>query len=626
MELAKNQNTTTSTIYTGYLEPTRELYMDSRASAMKGDIIRALVELITNADDAYTTSQPVHIHIDRKRKAPSLISVTDNATGMSAEDMRERLTKPGNRTSGFHNGAASRGLHGRGAKDVSYFGKTVFESIKNGQLSICTIEPDLSCSITTLPATEADHTRLNIKKSGTRVTIHVIPGFTIPAFPFFTERFPRHFVLSSIFENRKVVVTEGKCKTHVLHSEPVGTTLIEQSINMSVFPAINSVLPMAHVTIKSAPEPFDDEKHGPMAPYRYSGLTVKSGVAIHEKHLFNHEASPEAQNLFGVVECPYIDELVRHYDSSSDHPRWNNIRVLDERRDGLIHEHPVVAELFRQVGLLLDDIVSERKSQMQQQTVIKSSQTDRWLRDAMKRVSMLLEEKLNGSPLMTDRTPTQPRQEPEIIPDMFGFTSASYQVTPGKERKVTVRFKGEFPDQPDFKIQCSEPDIRLIVSDTFDYVFNCDHNMHEWSATILSVKLGATGTLTATLGANVTQAEVKVVQREESERTLLKPPKILDEDWGSIRVKWSNSDPGRLEIAARHPSFSPYLGLPESGYPGRDSEGYRAVLCEAIAEALTWRVLEKRYDSIGSREEMTPTDYYTEYSILMADFLRVLAS
>jgi hypothetical protein len=612
--------------------------MDSRASAMKGDIVRALVELITNADDAYgvtalgsnASSQPIHIHIERKRKSPSIISVTDNATGMSAEEMRAKLTQPGNRTSGFHAGVCTRGLHGRGAKDVSYFGKTVFESIKDNYLSTCTIEQDLSCSIITALTADADRKRLGIKRCGTRVTIHVVPGFTIPTLAFFTEKFPRHFVLSHIFTSRHVTISEGNTKTQVAYAEPVGEVIVDKTINMSIFPPINNVLPMAHVIIKSAPDAFNDEKHGPMAPYRYSGLTISSGVAIHEKHLFNHEASAEAQNIFGAIECPYIDELVRHYDlqasqRDTSHPRWNNVRALDERRDGLIKEHPVLLELFRQVSLLLDDIVAARRSEMEKRTVIRSSSIDRWLRDAMKRVSMLLEQKLNGSPLSTQLR--EPRTTtPEIIPDMFGFSSAAYQITPGKERRITVRFKGDFPEQPDFDIQCSEPEIKMIVPDSFGYVFNCDLNMHEWSAHILSAKLGATGTLTATLGPLAAQAEVKVVQREESQHTLLKPPKILDEDWGSVRVKWSAEDPGRLEIAARHPAFAPYLGSPAKGYPGRDSEGYRAVLGEAIAEALTWRVLEKRHSSIGSREEMTATDYYTEFSELMRDFISVITA
>jgi hypothetical protein len=230
---------------------------------------------------------------------------------------------------------------------------------------------------------------------------------------------------------------------------------------------------------------------------------------------------------------------------------------------------------------------------------------------------MVFSERLSETlPTTIPRAQAEIQEDPGRLVAGLTFSADTYQIVVNKPRSITVSYRGS--TVPHLELQCSEPEI--VVTVPTEHSLN--NGVYRWECTLSSSKLGATGTLTATVEDQCSQAQVKVVQKEET--VILKPPKILDVDWGFVRVKWSTDEPGRLEIAARHPSFVPYLGSAEAGYPGRDSEGYRAVLAEAIAEALAWRILEKRYGHAGAAQDMMVMDYYTEYSAQMRDFIAVM--
>ena len=124
--MAKNQAKSGNIDYTG-----RAFHQDA-TEAMRGDIVRALIELITNSDDAYASMDhlkqgKITVEVEHRRNQPWRVLVRDRATGMSAAKMEERLARLGGRTSGFESGENRRGNLGRGAKDLAAFGKVVFE-------------------------------------------------------------------------------------------------------------------------------------------------------------------------------------------------------------------------------------------------------------------------------------------------------------------------------------------------------------------------------------------------------------------------------------------------------------------------------------------------------------------
>jgi hypothetical protein len=99
--------------------------------AMRGDIVRALIEMITNSDDAYgDKSGKIRVEIEHRR-GPWKVVTRDRAVGMTAAKMREAFAFLGARTSGFESGERVRGNLGRGAKDLAAFGTVTFESISD---------------------------------------------------------------------------------------------------------------------------------------------------------------------------------------------------------------------------------------------------------------------------------------------------------------------------------------------------------------------------------------------------------------------------------------------------------------------------------------------------------------
>jgi hypothetical protein len=96
--------------------------------AIRKDVVRALVELITNCNDSYSrmedagfaTAGKIIIEVQRKY-LNSVLRVSDNAEGMTSDDLDKKVLRYGEATSGFKEGQSVRGLWGRGLKD-SFFG------------------------------------------------------------------------------------------------------------------------------------------------------------------------------------------------------------------------------------------------------------------------------------------------------------------------------------------------------------------------------------------------------------------------------------------------------------------------------------------------------------------------
>ena len=77
-----------------------------------------------------------------------------------------------------------------------------------------------------------------------------------------------------------------------------------------------------------------------------------------------------------------------------------------------------------------------------------------------------------------------------------------------------------------------------------------------------------------------------------------------------------------LEIAARHPSLSRYLGSQSSGYPGQEKPHFRVLLAEIVADAVCSKIVVNR-EATGHYQDEDPdwNYFYHEYSKLMTEFL-----
>ena len=122
--------------------------MQDISLAMGRDVVRALVEMVTNASDSYARLERRGIAVDgiidvfaeRLRSGEhNRIIVRDHAEGMRRHEVVVRILRAGERTSE----AGDRGVQGRGAKDISFFGKARYESIREGSYAHVIIDGGL---------------------------------------------------------------------------------------------------------------------------------------------------------------------------------------------------------------------------------------------------------------------------------------------------------------------------------------------------------------------------------------------------------------------------------------------------------------------------------------------------
>jgi hypothetical protein len=136
----------------------------------------------------------------------------------------------------------------------------------------------------------------------------------------------------------------------------------------------------------------------------------------------------------------------------------------------------------------------------------------------------------------------------------------------------------------------------------------------------LTVKSDGTedrATITASLGSLSTSAEIASV-RPAGEGLKIK---LEDIDLGNQRYRWRKNV---LEIAARHPSLSRYLGPSSSGFPGQESPHFRLLLAEIVADAVCAQMVSRNVQRSPEDYEDADWDlYYAEYTKRMTRFLPI---
>jgi hypothetical protein len=364
--------------------------------AMKGDIVRALIETITNADDAYgDASGKIRIEIEH-RHGPWTVITRDRARGMSAARMKEAIEGLGGRTSGFEAGEDVRGNLGRGAKDLAAFGTVEFDSICDGRHARMILEETGDTRLTERKATAEDRKALGIKSSGTVVTIHVRENIRCPRHAKLKEKLSTQFQLRDILADPRREVT--------LVDTNSGTSEVLRYSYPSLPVVYSAELPVegygsatASLSIYRNPERFDDP---PSDPGRPGGLLVKGRRAVYENTYFRFENNAHAGWFSGILECRYIDDLANEYDqrflARQPQEATNNQPIITRSRDGLEHNHPFYRALAAAVEVPLGELIDAEEQRARGEGVHESARLRRLL-DALGRdLARLIDEDLRA--------------------------------------------------------------------------------------------------------------------------------------------------------------------------------------------------------------------------------------
>lgn len=316
--------------------------------AMKGDVLRAIVELVTNCDDAYVRGKkdgPIHIEVRRfpKSGAPTEISVRDAATGLSPDDMKVKFAKMGGDESGFESGQDVRGLFSRGSNDTAEFGETVFEAIKDGVYSTLTlrITESMTTKLAHVDADESLYKSLCLApgENGLSATMRVLkPGVKVPDLRTLVHRISTHIQLRRIVATREVSITEyrdGKLVqvVPVIWEEPASTVVFDDDIVITEY-GVKARLQISQLTERS---------EGPVNEYTMHGVEVRGSRAAYMNDMFG-QTSGACALIKGVVTCPAIDDLIRAYVSTGG-DEGNPSCLVSRTRDGLEKDHPFTRAL-----------------------------------------------------------------------------------------------------------------------------------------------------------------------------------------------------------------------------------------------------------------------------------------
>lgn len=316
----------------------------------------AIVELITNSDDAYGKAKGIkerlfEFEIINKDNARLLI-VRDHATGLFAEEMEKCFLQVGK----FTSDNKSRGFFSRGAKDITALGETVFESIKDNKYSKVTIDTESygTLNFANLDVISSIRDNIKIQNNGLQVTISIDDKYTIKSFEYYQETIPKIASLRNIFANKKNKINfkYNDHSTKLTYQFPEGLPVLD--ITFSV-PNYNKD---ATFLVFKAPQPFIKEETNNLNEF---GFIVSSEKVIHDIETFERDFqyNPDLKYFFGNLHSDYINELLRNYDTNKSDKK-NPFPIIDPNRiNGINRKHPFYKCMIRipiqRLSLLLEE-------------------------------------------------------------------------------------------------------------------------------------------------------------------------------------------------------------------------------------------------------------------------------
>lgn len=477
--------------------------------AVRGQIQRGLVELITNCDDSYRsleddgqqTKGKIRVEIERKRKGlSSNVIVRDRASGMTMEEMYDKLGTLGRRTSGFEVEKQRRGLHGRGARDLACFGTVHFESIKNNEYSHLIIPPSLKCHFVKSPPekiTSDIRNRLSIQKgNGTVVTVEVDGRFRIPKHETLVKDFSRYYSLRDLFSTKKreaiLVNLNTKKEDRLAYASPSGEVVVDEDITIDGYPDAQ-----AHIHIQKFSSPFQQD----VLPQR-EGILIKSAATIHDCTYFGLDADPLAWRFSGELNCNFIDILVRQYDDCEEanpdnpnHPMDNPQRLLDPLRDGLINEHPFTKMLYEKCKKIMRHLIDMlREAEAPSRRNVSDESLDKKLGSLSKEISRIFDRKLReieGDESIQGSEPSGIHQD--LANGLYIIPPDEEPITVNERKTFSVRVKSDEPlaETLPVTVESSNPNIRVLESPVYLRRFSDDNLFGTTTFAVESNEVGA---------------------------------------------------------------------------------------------------------------------------------------
>jgi hypothetical protein len=444
----------------GTLKYSERAFTQDAEMAIQGDIIRALIELITNADDAYNAAGGlIEINV-RKAEAPfsHLISIHDKAGGLTGEEMEKAFTNLGEQNTKFVEDRGTRGLFGRGAKDVAILGKAVFAAIKNGKYSTVEIlansKYEMEFFNDKFDAESLASTRLSTGESGLTSMLYIGKNQKMPSPTDLVEKLQKHAQLRDLINRNSIIYKDERntLKITLKGLQPTGEKLIDKTLQVPGYEQ------SVHLTLYKLPT----KEIGNLNEYSKHGILISGKGATYENSFLTLGSNPEIGWFCGRLDAPEIHDLAKAIDQPDGKTDLNPFRVVSRNRDGLATSHRYYRALSgaveSEVKPILEALAAEEGAQKREGKELRNSFQTVAASLAKTMQNLLDVDELGSIPSATSDLPGN--QELEIIPPRR-------LIRLGETITLTVRVP-DIMDHTSLDIAIENNDIVELITTKFD--------------------------------------------------------------------------------------------------------------------------------------------------------------
>ncbi len=485
--------------------------------AIRKDVLRALVEIITNSNDSYSRLEDeglpatgeIIIDILRKHKN-SVIRVRDFAEGMDDIRMDVVVGTYGEATSGLKEDMHVRGMWGRGLKDAIFgLGYGYVNAIKDDNLyrsSLLLKEGVPTFNLDDpIPATEELRAKYGIPAgNGTEIEIIVSrEDVKMPQFENLRNYLQRHFELRTIMGNpARLIILRNLSSLHKVKHEyvlsykpPRGEMVLDEHFEIEGFPAT------AHLQLLRSKVQLSTR--GEEGDYADAGLLVISKETIISLTMLKFENDPYASFFYGSIECDYLHDLLKN-----DEP------VLTATRDGVNWTLPFARALKQAVESRIEPLVQIEREHAMQDEQLKldkrlRKKLDKTIRELNVIASSELSDRRGGS---LDENKTEP------LPAGLEFVAERVSVQTGQMVTLTLRaqLSNRIYDGATVLVVSDNPEVDVLTPRVQVKALKDHPGVGVAKVQVEGKQVGNEGVVTAYVSDQKSQAVVQVRSRKEA--------------------------------------------------------------------------------------------------------------
>lgn len=587
--------------------------------AIGNDLLKGLIELVTNSDDSYArllekgipVDGRIEIEIDRRpRTNQTLVRIVDYAEGMDQSQMEQCVGGYGEDTSG----QSGRGIFGMGLKDtINAFGDGAITSFKQEQKFHCTLTDFENLRIEEpCKVNRRDKADFRNFSGGTQVTVLVTnPKVKIPQIDTLRQNLQTHVCLRSIMTdpNRKVTLRDVRNGTvdDLRYESPDGVVIIHNlALELPTFPELQPKLTVIEATGEILTQ---------NGSYRTGGILVTTRRSCHEATLFGFDDDPDAANLFGELRCDAIYDL-----------QARGEQIVDKNRNGLRKDHPITRELFDAAKKVIEQFLVKKKEEAKQrQKALEDAETAQRFRSAVRNLNDIAKSELQIGGAGKGDGPVVPR-DLNLPKDGFEFMPDEYRVLLAERTSLKLHIlvdgsTGISVGDP-VEVSCDNAHIKILNAfPTVPRLSSDDPPISIVAIQVEGTQANAQGFVTARCGTKVAVAVIEVVssrqQKENMPRGgLFKDIKYEQHPDIPLRVRFDKKE-GIIWINTLGPSVDLYFGIDGEG---QDRPANQALVAELVTEAAC-REITRLKDSMKTLD-IPPGIEKTEAFFLHIDKLK----